>query len=527
MQVEMIPMEVELEWWVPTATLLLGLAIGYLSHLILTRRDLMSADNQARRTIMSADREVEVILKEATVEAKNEVIKAREHFESTTKDAREKLLGLEGRISKREINLDRKVSMLEKKEATIDQRLAELEQEKTLLEQKEVEINQRIEAGEESLQRIADLSRDEARDAIMKRMEEELTHEAGSIIRKVQEEAHQNAEREARKIITLAIERYSSDQVNDVTASTVTLPNDEMKGRIIGKEGRNIRAIEAATGVNILIDETPETVVISGFDPMRREIARLSLERLITDGRIHPAHIEEIVAKVQEDVDETIRQSGEEAIYELGLQHVDPELVRTVGRLKYRHSYGQNILKHSLEMAHLMGSMAGELGLDVSMAKRIGLLHDIGKALDHKIEGSHAIIGADLLKRNGEQPLIFNAVAAHHREVEPESMYAVLTMAADAITAARPGARSGTTEIYLKRLEKLEKIANSFRGVDKSYAIQAGREVRVLVEPTKIDDNEAMQMARNISKQIESELQYPGQIKVTVVRETRCIEYAK
>jgi ribonuclease Y len=361
----------------------------------------------------------------------------------------------------------------------------------------------------------------------MQQLEQDLQSESGNLIRRIQEDTKDRAEREARRIITMAIERYAGDQVNEMTTSTVTLPSDDMKGRIIGREGRNIRSFEAATGVNILIDDTPEVVVISGFDPLRREIARIALERLIEDGRIHPARIEEVVDKVQAEVEETIRHAGEEAIYDLGLQGVAPELVRTLGRLKFRHSYGQNVLKHSIEMGHLMGTMASELRLDSAQAKRIGLFHDIGKALDHKVEGGHAIIGADLLKRHGESAVVYNAVAAHHGEVEPESLYANLTIAADAITAARPGARSETTEIYLKRLEKLEEISNQFRGVEKSYAIQAGREIRVLVEPTKIDDNEAMQMARNISKQIEQELQYPGQIRVTVIRETRCVEYAK
>jgi ribonuclease Y len=374
---------------------------------------------------------------------------------------------------------------------------------------------------------MAALSPDDAKRMLMQRMEEELRAEAGELIRRLQKDALATAEREARKIIASAVERYAADQINEMTTSAVTLPNDEMKGRIIGREGRNIRALEAATGVNILIDDTPEVVVVSSFDPLRREIAKQSLERLIVDGRIHPTRIEEIVTKVQSEVDDTIRKAGEEAVYELGLQAMDPEVVKTLGRLKYRHSYGQNVLKHSVEMANLMGMMASDLGLDPSIAKRVGLLHDIGKAMDHHVEGTHALIGADFLKRHGESPLVCNAVAAHHNEVEAESIYAVLTKAGDAITASRPGARTETTDIYLKRLEKLEDIANNFRGVEKCYAIQAGREIRVIVEPAKIDDNEAMQMARNISKQIEHDMEYPGQIKVTVVRETRCVEYAR
>jgi ribonuclease Y len=307
----------------------------------------------------------------------------------------------------------------------------------------------------------------------------------------------------------------------------VALPNDDMKGRVIGREGRNIRALEAATGVNVLIDDTPEAVVISGFDPVRREIARMAMEQLISDGRIHPARIEEVVAKARENMGEMIRQAGEEALYAAGIREVDPELMRMIGRLKYRSSYSQNVLQHSLEVAHLMGSMAGELGLDPVLAKRIGLFHDIGKALDHEVEGGHAVIGADLLKRMGETQVVVNAVAAHHEEVPAESLYAILAAAGDAISSSRPGARSETTAIYVKRLEKLEEIANSFEGVAKSYAIQAGREVRVVVEPEKIDDSAAMILARNVSKKIESDLQYPGQIKVIVIRETRCVEYAR
>jgi ribonuclease Y len=371
------------------------------------------------------------------------------------------------------------------------------------------------------------MSQEQARQTLMQQLEDEVQNEAGALIRRIQEETKETADRQAREIITTAIERYAAAQATEITTCTVTLPNDEMKGRIIGREGRNIRALEAATGVDILIDDTPEVVVISGFDPLRREVARVSLERLISDGRIQPARIEEVVGKVQEEIDETIRAAGEHAIYELGLQGVDPELVRTLGRLKYRHSFAQNVLQHSVEMGHLMGMMASDLGLDPAIAKRVGLFHDLGKAVDHQVEGNHAIIGADMLRKHGEAPVVYNAVASHHHEVEGESPYAALAAAADAITAARPGARSENTEVYLKRLEKLEGIANNFRGVEKSYAIQAGREIRVIVEPSKINDDDAMQMARNIGKQIEQELEYPGQIKVTVIRETRCIEYAR
>jgi ribonucrease Y len=506
---------------------LAGLGVGYAVHSVVSRLRTRAAERNAKQLLDDAKRDAEVTRKEAQLQARDELIRVREQFEVESKSRRQELIALEERMTQRETNLDRKVSMLDKKEQSIDQKVAELEAQRAALAAREQELAGVVEQQRTKLQEVGALSRDEARQILMRQIEEELRGETGALIRHIQEQAKADAEKDARKIITMAIERYAGDQVNEMTTTTVTLPNEEMKGRIIGREGRNIRSLEAATGVNILIDDTPEVVVISGFDPLRREIARQSLERLISDGRIQPARIEEIVAKVQQEVSETVRAAGEAAIYELGIQGVSPELVRTVGRLKFRHSYGQNVLRHSIEMAHLMGMMASELGLEPVVARRIGLFHDIGKALDHAVEGSHAIIGADLLKRHGEQPVVYNAVAAHHKEVEGESLYAHLCIAADAITAARPGARSETTEIYLKRLEKLEEIANSFRGVEKSYAIQAGREMRVLVEPTKIDDNEAMQMARNICKQIEQELQYPGQIRVTVVRETRAVEYAK
>ena len=518
---------VDWTWLLPTFFASVAVALGYYSHSILSRVKTTEAHKSAQSIIHEAKRDAEVIRKESKLQARDEVIKAREAFELEIKARRQEQMALEERAAQRETNLDRKVTMLDKKEQTIEQKLEDIEKQRNELRQKEQEVVALQAEQREKLQKMAGLTQDEARKLLMQQLEEDLRFESGALVRRIQEESRETAEKEARKLITLAIERYAADQAAQVTTSSVTLPNDEMKGRIIGREGRNIRALEAATGVNILIDDTPETVVISGFDPMRRETARLALERLMADGRIHPARIEEVVAKVQEEMEDTIRAAGEGAIYELGLQSVAPELVRTLGRLKYRHSYSQNVLTHSVEMAHLMALMAVELGMDSAIAKRVGLFHDIGKALDHQIEGSHAIIGADLLKRYGEAAVVYNAVAAHHGDVEGESMYAILATAADAITAARPGARSETTEIYLKRLEKLEGIANSFRGVEKSYAMQAGREIRVIVEPGKIDDNEAMQMARNISKQIEQELDYPGQIKVTVVRETRCVEYAR
>ncbi len=520
-------MTTEIVWWVPTVLTLLGVFIGVWAHAKLLEVQGESAQNNARSIIFNAEREAEAILRESKLQARDEVLKSREQFEADCNDRRQELRSLEERLGQREINLDRRLSMLENKENGLEKKYADLEEDKQALENRRQDLDQAIQQQFDKIQEVSGMSEKEAKELLMKELEIALRQEADTLIGHIQAEARETAEKKSREIVTLAIERYAADQVNEVTTCTVSLPGDEMKGRIIGREGRNIRALEAETGCNLLIDETPEVVVISSFDPIRREIACATLERLISDGRIHPARIEEVVQKVKEDLDESIRLTGEEAIYELGLRSVDPELVRTLGRLKFRHSYSQNVLQHSLEMAHIMGMMAAELGLDPSIAKRIGLFHDIGKALDHTVEGNHALIGADQLKKHGEQAIIYNAVAAHHDDVECVNLYATLAKAADAITAARPGARSETTDIYLKRLKSLEEIANSFEGVEKSYAIQAGRELRVIVDPDKTDDTQSIILARNICKTIEDKLQYPGQIKVTVVRETRCVEYAR
>jgi ribonuclease Y len=503
------------------------LILGFVIHLVLSHYRASHAQTTATQLLLNAKQEVDTIKREAKMHAKDEVIKAKEGFETTTKDRRKELADLEQRIDQREINLDRKVSMIDKKEQAIEQKSADVEQRATEIGEAKAELDALIVQEQEKLHEIGGMSQEEAKQEILGRVEKEMRNEMGALIRRTQEEARETAEREARKIVATAVQRYSASHASEIMTSTVALPSDDMKGRIIGRDGRNIRALEAATGVNLLIDDTPEAVVISGFDSIRREIARQVLELLIMDGRIHPARIEEVVAKVTESMDETIHTAGEEVAYAMGVQRVAPELLRMLGRLKFRRSYTQNIQQHSLEVGHLMGAMAAEMGLDPALAKRIGLFHDIGKAIDHEIEGGHAIIGADVLKRHGEDPVLVNAVAAHHEEVEAESVYAVLCAAADAISGSRPGARSQTTDIYLKRLEKLEAVANSFDGVQKSYAIQAGREVRVIVEPDKIDDNGAMLVARNISKKIESELQYPGRVRVTVIRETRCVEYAR
>lgn len=500
---------------------------GYVLRSLNYRRSVGLTENNIQNMLDQARRDADSVLREAKLQAKDFSIKAHEEFEAATLARKQELRFIEERLTERELSLNRRIESFDRKESGLDARVAKIEEHEQALESAHEEINTHKKALLDKLESAAHMDRDTARVEFIKALEGELAAERADYIRRAQQDAHETAERDARKIIALAVERYAAEQINEMTTCAVHLPSEDMKGRIIGKEGRNIRAIEAATGVNILIDETPEVVVISGFDPLRREIARQSIAELVSDGRIHPARIEEVVRKVQSDIAEIIEKAGGDAIYELGLQDIDPAIKTMVGRLKFRHSYGQNVLKHSIEMGHLMGMMASELGLDPLIARRIGLLHDLGKAMDHDIEGSHALIGADYIRKYGETPLVVNAVAAHHNEIEAESIYAILARAGDAMTAARPGARAENTEIYLKRLDKLEQIALSYRGVEKCYAIQAGREIRVIVEPKTIDDNEALLLARNISRQIEHDLQYPGQIKVTVIRETRCVEYAK
>jgi len=516
-----------LTWMIPLITGLICLVAGYAMRVWINTVHGKAAESQASRTISDARREADSIVKEARLQAKTDILKAREEFDASTKARRDELMAMDSRIVLHEANLDRKVTMLEKKERTLDQQIADIDTRNKALAIRHTALDRLIEEAKERIQRVAGMTQVEARQIMLTRIETEVHNETSGMIRKLQEEARETADREAQKIVTLAVQRYAASHASEMMTCSVALPSDDMKGRIIGRDGRNIRAIEAATGVNLLIDDTPEAVVISGFDSVRREIARLALEKLIMDGRIHPGRIEEVVEKTRSEIDETIREAGEEAAYQIGAQGINPELLRVLGRLKFRSSYSQNVLMHSLEVAQLMGVMAGELGLDVSLAKRIGLFHDIGKAVDHEVEGGHAIIGADILKRHGETQILINAVAAHHEEVAAESLYAVLTAAGDAISASRPGARRETTDIYIKRLEKLEEIAGSFSGIERSYAIQAGREIRVIVMPDKIDDQGAMTLARNISKKIENELQYPGQIRVIVIRETRCVEYAR
>ncbi|MBT3293928.1 MAG: ribonuclease Y [Verrucomicrobia bacterium] len=504
-----------------------GLAVGYLIRHVLGSLKANASEKRAQQSMSEAEREAETIRKDGQIQAKAEVLQAREDFEKSTKQRRKELEAIEERVSQREVNLDRKMALVEKKEHQVDTRISEQTEAMQRVEAREAKAKAMVAEEVEKLQRVAGMTSEEAKSMLLERVEQEVHNETGGLIRRLQETAKETAEAEAKRIVAMAIQRYGASHSAEMMTSVVQLPSDDMKGRIIGRDGRNIRTLESVTGVNLLIDDTPEAVVISGFDPLRREVARQSLEMLVADGRIHPARIEEVVAKVREELDESIRKLGEEAAYEADIKDVAPELLRRLGRLQYRTSYSQNVLRHSLEVARLMSMMAGELGLNVALARRIGLFHDIGKALDHEVEGGHALIGADLLKRHNEDSIVVNSVAAHHDDVEAESIYALLTSAADAISSSRLGARSETTEIYLKRLENLERIANGFEGVTKSYAIQAGREVRVLVQPEQIDDNDAIVLARNVSKKIESDLQYPGQIRVTVVRETRCVEYAR
>nr|WP_242960777.1 ribonuclease Y [Clostridium peptidivorans] len=479
-----------------------------------------NAEEEAKRIIGEAEKNAESQKKEAILEAKEEVHKLRNDVERESRDRRNEIQRLERRILQREELLDKKSDMLEKREENLNKKQQELADLEASIE--EVYTKQR-----EELERLSGLTSDQAKEILLEEVSKEIKHETAMMIKEVEMRAKEEADKKAREIITYAIQRCAADHVAETTVHVVNLPNDEMKGRIIGREGRNIRTLETLTGVDLIIDDTPEAVILSSFDPIRREVARIALEKLIMDGRIHPARIEEMVEKAKKEVENNIREEGEQATFETGVHGLHSELIRLLGRLKYRTSYGQNVLKHSIEVSYLAGLMASELGMDPTLAKRAGLLHDIGKAVDHEVEGPHALIGAEIAKKCHESSIIVNAIAAHHGDVEFQSLEGILVQAADAISAARPAARRETLEAYIKRLEKLEEIANSYEGVEKSYAIQAGREVRIIVKPEEIDDAGSVEMARNIVKKIEGELEYPGQIKVNVIRETRAIEYAK
>lgn len=515
------------EWWLAWFTTLAAAALGWFWHWHVENHARKHGAQRIEDLLESARHEADVIRREAESKAREILHESRQTFDGECRERRARLDTLEDQYHERIVRLEQKAQVLDDKEERLLSRQRELKSETENLLSRNLEFDELMREQAQRLEEISGMTSEEARKQMLRNIEDEVRAESATLFRHLQQEARSRAKQEAQKIITYAIERYAAETVQEVTTCTVQLPSEEMKGRIIGKEGRNIRSIESETGVNVMIDDTPQVVVLSGYDPMRREIARISLSRLIQDGRIHPASIEETVAKVRQEVDETVRKAGEDAIYELGLKAMHPEVVHTLGRLKFRQSYSQNVLNHSIEMAHLMAGMAAELGLDLEIAKRIGLLHDIGKALTHEVEGSHALIGAELIEKHGESPIVVNAVAAHHKEVEPESVYAHLATAADAITAARPGARNENTHQYLKRLGDLEAIANGFEGVSRTYAIQAGRELRVIVEPEVINDDQAMELAREISARLEKEVQFPGQVKVTVIRETRSVEYAR
>ena len=507
--------------------LLIGAGLGGVAARFWLERQSGRVKDRAQEMLGEARREAETIKKEAILQAKDSLFQMKADFERETKEARKEFQNVEKRILQKEENLDKKAETLDKREATIARREKQIGQQEKDLEEQDKQLQALIEAQRKELESMSGLSSEEAKDMLLQVVENEARHDAAVLVKKIEAEAREMADRKAKNIISLAIQRYAGDYVAEKTVSVVTLPNEEMKGRIIGREGRNIRAIEATTGVDLIIDDTPEAVILSGFNPIRREVARVSLERLISDGRIHPARIEEIVEKVNSEIDTAIREAGEQAAFDIGVHGIHPDLTKLLGKLKYRTSYAQNVLQHSLEVGFLCGIMAAELGLNEKQAKRAGLLHDIGKAMDHEVEGPHATIGADLAKRHGEAPAIVHAIAAHHEDVPAEDILGVLVQAADALSGARPGARKELLETYVKRLEDLERIACGFQGITKAYAIQAGRELRIIVESGAVTDADVVLLSRDVARKIESELTYPGQIKVTVIREIRAVDYAK
>ncbi|MBQ1384563.1 MAG: ribonuclease Y [Firmicutes bacterium] len=500
--------------------LLVGILVGYIIRKNNAEKTIGSAEIQAKNLILDAENRSEAIRKETLADARQEAHQIKADAERDIRERREEVKKTENRLIQKEASLDKKTESIERKEEHITRKLQ-------TLEEKEKELDGFRDRQIEELEKISGCTSEEAKQLLLDNIEKDVRHEASMMIKDIESKAKEEADKKAKEIITGAIQRCAADYVAETTVSVVPLPSDEMKGRIIGREGRNIRAIETATGVDLIIDDTPEAVILSGFDPVRREIARIALEKLIVDGRIHPARIEEMVEKAEKEVNAIIKSEGEAATFELGIHNLHPELVKLLGRLKYRTSYGQNVLKHSLEVAHLAGLMAGELGFDVKLAQRAGLLHDIGKALDHEIQGTHVDIGIDVLRKYKEHQAVIDAMAAHHGDYEAKSPEAVLIAAADALSAARPGARRETLDTYIKRLQKLEEIANTTPGVETSYAIQAGREIRIIAKPDQVSDNAMELLAREISKKIESELEYPGQIKVNVIRETRAVDYAR
>lgn len=500
--------------------LIVGLLIGYLLRKNVGESKIGSAEQKAQNLILDAENAAENIKKEKILEAKEETHRLKSDLENEIRDRRKEVEKSERRILQREENIEKKLEKIERREDGLSKR-------ERSMNEKHQKIDEYLAKQVEELEKISGYTQEEAKQILLDEVEKDIRKDASAMITQVETEAKDEADKRAREIVTMAIQRCAADQVAETTVSVVPLPSDDMKGRIIGREGRNIRAIETLTGVDLIIDDTPEAVILSGFDPIRREIARIALEKLITDGRIHPARIEEMVQKATKEVNNIIKEEGEQACFETGVHNLHPEMVKLLGRLKYRTSYGQNVLKHSIEVSLLAGLMASELGYDPRLAKRAGLLHDIGKSIDHEVEGTHVEIGANICKKYKESWKVVNAVQAHHGDVEPTTMEAVLVAAADALSAARPGARRETLESYIKRLESLEEIANTTKGVDKSYAIQAGREIRIAVKPNQVKDDEVPMLAREIAKKIEGELEYPGQIKVNVIRETRATDYAK
>ncbi len=505
----------------------IGIVLGTKMYIKSRDAKIGSAEAVIARMKEDAEQECKALRKEAILEAKEADLKLRNEFEREAKEKRLELQKLEQRLNQKDEVLSKKDSNLLKKNEELEQHQKDLDKRAAEIQQTKEKVEHQAELMMAELEKVAQLTKEEAKQRVIESILDEARKDSAIQVRQIEANAKEDADKKAKDIISLAIQRCCTEHASEITVSTISLPNDDMKARIIGREGRNIRALENATGVELIIDDTPDVVIASGFDPVRREIAKLSLERLIADGRIHPARIEETVEKVRKELESQIKQNGEEAMFEVGLFGIHPELIKILGRLKYRTSYGQNVLKHSIEVSHLAGMMAAELGVDVNLAKRGGLLHDIGKAVDHEVEGTHITIGVDLAKKFKESKNVVNCIAAHHGDVEPKTIEAVLVQAADAISGARPGARRETGTNYIKRLEQLEAIATGFHGVEKSYAIQAGREIRVMVKPEQIDDNQAMFLAKDIAKKIEAELEYPGQIKVNVIREWRAVEYAK
>ncbi|MFQ5691490.1 MAG: ribonuclease Y [Nitrospinota bacterium] len=514
-------------WVLMAAVLVIGAAIGYALRRVSVQGKLQAAEEEAEKIRADGRREAENLRRQAALEAKEETLRVSEELEKEIRERRQEAQTQERRLIQREEGLEKKREAVKAREREIEEKARRIAQDEERLQTRLAEVDRLHDEHTRALERASGMTSAEAKKSLMDQLIEEARHESAKKVRRIEEEAREHAERQANRIIGIAIQRYAADHVAESTLSVVDLPNDEMKGRIIGREGRNIRALEMATGVDLIIDDTPEAVIISGFDPVKREIARRALERLVSDGRIHPRRIEDAVLKVKNEMEKTIREIGEQAALEVGVEGLHPELFRLLGKLNYRTSYSQNVLLHSKEVAHLSGMMAAELGGDVKLAKRAGLLHDIGKALDHEMEGSHTQIGIEVCRRYNEHPVVLNAIGAHHEEEEPTSLESTMVCASDALSAARPGARRETLESHIKRLQHLEKIGESFKGVEKSYAIQAGREIRVIVEPNAVNESEAIFLAKDIAKRIEEELTYPGEIKVTVIRETRSVELAQ